>query len=189
MNFSAIKTNDIANGPGVRVSLFVSGCDLRCDGCFNASAWDFGAGEPFTVGVLGTILDELGSDRVAGLSVLGGEPLHPMNAQGVRTILRAVRDAYPNKGVWVWTGRTYEDVMASDQADVLDLVDVLVDGPFVSALRDMSLRFRGSSNQRIIDVARSRDENRVVTWSDGLLYDSRGWVGGGAGLSAASSRA
>lgn len=175
MNYSAIKTNDIANGPGVRVSLFVSGCDLCCEGCFNASAWDFGAGEPFTIGTLGTILDELASDRVAGLSVLGGEPLHPRNVEGVRTVLRAVRAAYPRKGVWMWTGRTYEDVMTSEEADVLRLIDVLVDGPYVKAIRDPGLRFRGSSNQRIIDLRASESEGRVVTWSDGLLYGSRGW--------------
>ena len=160
MNVSEIKHCDIANGAGVRVSVFVSGCRHRCRGCYNEAAWGFDAGVPFE-DVEERIVNLLGTSFIDGLSVLGGEPLEPENQIVLAPFLERVKGMYPDKDVWMWTGFTYEGLRGS-RADtehldrILSCVDVLVDGPFVEELRDITLRFRGSSNQRIIKTTSVR---------------------------------
>ena len=158
MNYSAIRTCDIADGPGVRVSLFVSGCTHCCKGCFNESTWDFAAGEPFTEETERRIFEACAPSHIAGLSLLGGEPFEPENQRALLPFLRRLRDRFgASKTVWIYTGCVVEELRdpasrwrteATDE--LLALADVLVDGPYVEELKDISLRFRGSSNQRII---------------------------------------
>lgn len=165
MNYAEIKYVDIANGPGTRTSLFVSGCRLHCKNCFNAQTWDFLFGKPFTPEVQGEILDSLAPHYVHGLTVLGGEPMEPENQRGLLPLLREMRVRYPQasgKTVWCYTGYTLETLAFGAKHcevtdELLDLVDVLVDGPYVDELHDISLRFRGSSNQRLIDLRATRD--------------------------------
>ena len=177
MNVSEIKRCDIANGPGVRVTVFVSGCRHHCRGCFNDGAWSFRAGVPFDGDA---IMDLLGTPYVDGLSVLGGEPLEPENQMVLAPFLERAKATYPDKDIWMWTGFTYED-LGSTRANtehlerILSCVDVLVDGPFVNELRDITLRFRGSSNQRIIDLRETRREGRVLLWDDGPVLSRRTW--------------
>lgn len=169
MNYSEIKYCDIANGTGVRTSLFVSGCRRHCKGCFNQSAWDFDAGKPFTEGEEYAILKSLDDLYVDGLSVLGGEPLEPENVPTVEHLLARVKDELPDKDIWMWTGNTYERVK---HMLILRYVDVLVDGAFVEERKDITLRFRGSANQRIIDLNKTRETGSLVLWDDG---ESRAW--------------
>ena len=158
MNYATIKWTDIANGVGVRISLFVSGCTHRCKNCFNEIAWDFHYGEPFDEAVKAKIIHELQSPFLAGLSLLGGEPLEPQNQEALYPFIKRVREMYPKKTVWCYTGFLFEDILGGKVGDpetaraLLGELDVLVDGPFVERLKDLSLRFRGSSNQRILDV-------------------------------------
>ncbi len=182
MRYAEIKQCDIANGTGVRTSLFVSGCRRRCPGCFNLVAWDFGYGYDFTREVEDGIVDSLRPSYVAGLSLLGGEPMEPENRVAVLGLLRRVREELPEKDVWAFSGFTWEELLAGDGADpspreLLVLVDVLVDGPYVDELHDITLRFHGSSNQRVIDVAASLAAGRVVEWSDDPVFAKRGMDG------------
>lgn len=149
MNYSKINHCDIANGVGVRVSLFVSGCERGCKGCFNASAWPFDAGQEFTKKTLVYLLDLCDPYYVNGLTLLGGEPLHPRNVEAVTEIARAYKERYPDKDLWCYTGYTYEEVK---DLPIMQYIDVLVDGPFIEGKKDISLTFRGSKNQRIIEV-------------------------------------
>ena len=149
MNYAGIITNDIANGPGVRVSLFVSGCRNHCTGCFNPETWDFSYGKPFTKETENTILDALRPSWTQGLSILGGEPTEPENEEALVPFLKRVRAELPGKDIWLYSGRTYE-TLKNDA--LLKLADVLVDGPFVQEQKDMRLAFRGSRNQRIINL-------------------------------------
>lgn len=154
MNYGAIKKTDIANGEGVRVSLFVSGCRHHCKGCFNQEAWDFSYGQAFTYDTINEILDAMDHPYIKGLSILGGEPLDPANIQWVETLIFCVRSKFgADKDIWVYTGYTYEEVK---DLDLLHWVDVLVDGPFIEEQKDISLRFRGSRNQRIIRLDKMR---------------------------------
>lgn len=164
MNYAAIKTRDIANGPGVRVSLFVSGCRHRCKKCFNREAWDFAYGEPYTPSTQMQLLDAVKPRYIAGLSLLGGEPFEPENRRALIELLRAFRERFPHKSVWCYTGFTFEALQreGDDAQELLSLVDVLVDGPFVEELKDPSLLFRGSSNQRIIDVPCSLKQGEFI---------------------------
>lgn len=170
MYYSAIKARDVANGPGVRVSLFVSGCTHRCEGCFQPETWSFTHGAPFTVDTIAEILKLLEPDYVAGLTLLGGEPLEPENQPEVLRLVRKVRAAYPRKNIWCFTGYTLEtDLWADPQPvtrELLGLVDVLVDGEFVLAQKNLSLRFRGSENQRLIDLKRSHRAGHVILWDE-----------------------
>ncbi|MBQ9783225.1 MAG: anaerobic ribonucleoside-triphosphate reductase activating protein [Clostridia bacterium] len=159
MNYATIKTHDVANGPGVRVSLFVSGCTHRCPGCFNAEAWEFGYGEPFTDEVTDKLLAALAPEYIKGFSLLGGEPFEPANRAVLAPLLERIRGVYPQKTVWCYTGYELDRELLSgkvgDESTVrrmLSCIDVLVDGRFVEAKRDLNLRFRGSSNQRILNV-------------------------------------
>ena len=174
MNFATIKKYDVANGPGVRVSLFVSGCTHRCKGCFNAEAWDFDYGQPYTAKTEEEILSALDHSYIAGLSLLGGEPFDPRNQETVCGLLKKVRARFPQKDVWCYTGYTLDKDLKEGGAaytpftkDMLESIDVIVDGEFVEALKDLKLRFRGSSNQRIIDLKRTRGSGEIKLWLDG----------------------
>ena len=160
MNYSGIIGSDIANGEGVRVSLFVSGCTHCCKGCFNPETWSFAAGEPFTEHTQDFLVEELSKPWIQGLSLLGGEPMEPENQLALVPFLRRVRAELPGKDVWCYTGCVLEKDLLSPSRwrtpftdEMLSMIDVLVDGPFVESLKDISLRFRGSSNQRILDRA------------------------------------
>ena len=170
MNYATIKNCDIANGPGVRVSLFVSGCTHRCPGCFNEVAWDFGYGEPFTQETIDHILNLLKPDYIQGLTLLGGEPFEPQNQGAVVELLRQVKKACPGKSIWAFSGYLFEkDILSGrlgDTSEYLSYLDVLVDGPFVEAKKNLSLRFRGSENQRLIDVPASLKTGVTVLWQD-----------------------
>ena len=160
MNYASIRECDIANGDGVRVSLFVSGCTHRCKGCFNEEAWDFAYGKPFTAETEAEILSALEPGFIDGLTLLGGEPMEPENQRVLVPFLRRVRDRFGlSRTIWVYTGCVLETELRSESRwrtevtdEFLSLIDVLVDGPFVEDLKDISLKFRGSSNQRIIDM-------------------------------------
>ena len=157
MNYATIKNCDIANGPGVRVSLFVSGCTHHCPGCFNEVAWDFGYGEPFTQQTIDLILDMLRPDYIRGLTLLGGEPFEPQNQGAIVELLRQIKREMPRKSIWAFSGYLFEkDILSGrlgDTREYLSYLDVLVDGPFVEAKKNLSLRFRGSENQRLIAVS------------------------------------
>ena len=169
MNYATIKKHDVANGPGVRVSLFVSGCTHRCKGCFNAEAWDFNYGEAFTEQIADEIIKALAPSYIKGFSLLGGEPFEPCNQKVLAPLLERIKSTYPNKTVWCYSGYDFErDMLAHRLGDacvtdrMLACIDVLVDGEFVEEKKDLSIRFRGSSNQRIIDVQASLTEKRIV---------------------------
>ena len=172
MNVAEIKKCDIANGPGVRVSLFVSGCTHHCPGCFNKVAWDFDYGTPFTEAVQQEILTALAPDYVRGLTLLGGEPLEPINQQALLPFLEKIRECLPNKDIWCYSGYTFEQICEDMSAGtpetgkLLSLIDVLVDGRFIESKKDITLRFRGSSNQRIIDLPRSLVRGEVILWQE-----------------------
>ena len=180
MNYGELKYCDIANGEGVRSSLFVSGCTHRCPGCFQPETWDFSFGRPFTREVEDELLASLAPAYVDGLTVLGGEPMEPDNQRALSPFLERVRVECPGKTVWLFTGDTYEALLAEasprriEATDaLLACVDVLVDGLYVEGLHDVSLRFRGSSNQRIIDLAATRAAGHVVLWRDDPQYAAR----------------
>lgn len=170
MNYAEIKNCDIANGPGVRVSLFVSGCTHHCPGCFNEVAWDFHYGEPFTEEVMDRIVKMLRPDYIRGLTLLGGEPFEPENQAGVVALLRKIKKELPQKTIWAFSGYLFDrDILSGrlgDTREYLSYLDVLVDGPFVAAKKNLSLRFRGSENQRLIDVPASLAAGEVVLWED-----------------------
>ena len=170
MNYATIKNCDIANGPGVRVSLFVSGCTHHCPGCFNEVAWDFGYGEPFTQQTIDTILQMLRPSYIRGLTLLGGEPFEPENQPAVLELLRQVKKELPDKSIWAFSGYLFDkDMLAGKVGDVseyLSYLDGLVDGRFVQEKKNLSLRFRGSENQRLIDVPASLTAGQVVLWQD-----------------------
>ena len=170
MHYATIKNCDIANGPGVRVSLFVSGCTHRCPGCFNEVAWDFDYGEPFTESVMDSILDMLRPSYIRGLTLLGGEPFEPQNQAAVVELLRRIKKELPEKNIWAFSGYLFDkDILSGrlgDCTEYLSYLDVLVDGPFVQAKKNLSLRFRGSENQRLIDVPASLAAGEIVLWQD-----------------------
>lgn len=173
MNYATIKRCDIANGPGVRVSLFVSGCTHRCPGCFNEEAWDFEYGRPFTQQTIDEILEMLRPSHIKGLTLLGGEPFEPQNQPEIVKLLRQIKATMPEKSIWAFSGYLFDkDILAGRLGpmeitrEFLGYLDVLVDGPFILAKKDLSLRFRGSSNQRLINVPASLLEERIVLWED-----------------------
>lgn len=175
MNYASIKIMDVANGPGVRMSLFVSGCTHYCKGCFNEEAWDFNYGEPFTQKETDYIIEYVSSPYIAGLTILGGEPMEHVNQQGLLSLLRQLREKCPDKSVWCFTGYDFEkDIVGRmiqeypETQELLSYIDVMVDGKFVEELKDLSIRFRGSSNQRIIMVKESLEQGEVVLWDESL---------------------
>ena len=188
MNYAEIKFADIANGEGVRTTLFVSGCTRGCPGCFNSGAWSFSAGEPFTREVEDRIIASLEPDYIDGLTLLGGEPMEPENQAGLVEFVERVREAFPRgcgKTIWCFTGDTLDELMVGGRHHtevtdrLLDCIDILVDGPWVQELYDITLRFRGSSNQRIIDLNATRAQaaelgvalaDAVRLWQDEDIY-------------------
>lgn len=170
MNYATIKNCDIANGPGVRVSLFVSGCTHRCPGCFNEVAWDFNYGQPFTQETIDRILAMLRPHYIRGLTLLGGEPFEPQNQGAILELLRQIKREMPEKSIWAFSGYLFDkDILSGrlgDTSEYLSYLDVLVDGPFVMAKKNLSLRFRGSENQRLIDVPKSLAAGEVILWDD-----------------------
>ena len=173
MHYGEIKNCDIANGEGVRVTLFVSGCTNHCKNCFQPQTWDFEFGQPFTAETEEQLLAMLRPDYINGLTVLGGEPFEPSNQRALLPFLRRVRETYPEKNIWCFSGFTYEELKTEGSHprcevtdEMLDQLDVLVDGRFVEELKDISLRFRGSSNQRLIDMKKSREAGELVLLPD-----------------------
>ena len=172
MNYAEIKNYDIANGPGVRVTLFVSGCTHRCEGCFNEMTWDFDYGNPFDESAEKRILDYLAPDYIAGLTLLGGEPLEYVNWQVLLPFVQTVKKKYPEKDIWCYTGYRFEEdildkfcVQWNQMREFLSYIDVLVDGEFIQEQKDISLQFRGSANQRIIQVQESLRSSGTVLWT------------------------
>lgn len=173
MNYADIKICDVANGTGVRVSLFVSGCTHHCPNCFNPETWDFNYGKAFTDQEADYIMEAVAPPHIAGLSLLGGEPLEFVNQQGILPLVKRLKETYPQKTIWCYTGYDFEkDVMGKmmHQWDftpsLLSYLDILVDGEFIEEKKDLGLRFRGSSNQRIIDVQKSLAEKKLVLWDE-----------------------
>ena len=173
MYYGEIKNCDIANGEGVRITLFVSGCTNRCPHCFQPQTWDFTYGQPFTAETEDYLLSLLAPDYISGLTLLGGDPFEPENQRALLPFLRRVRGRFPEKNIWAFTGFTYEELLAEDSHprceatdSLLSLLDVLVDGRFVEALKDISLRFRGSSNQRLIDLNATRRSGAITLLPD-----------------------
>ena len=195
MYYGEIKTTDIANGPGVRTTLFVSGCRHHCEGCFQPQTWDFHYGEPFTVETIKYILETLEPAYVKGLTLLGGEPFEPENQRDLIPLLRQVKERYPNKDVWCFSGYRLEELAGWDETsaeesehakecarknpprgdltdEMLSLIDVLVDGEFELENKSLSLQFRGSTNQRIIKVQESLEAGEVIIWTDERSLES-----------------
>ena len=172
MNYATIKSFDVANGPGIRVSLFVSGCTHRCPGCFNEVAWDFDYGQPFDQGVIDLILSMLKHGHIKGLTILGGEPFDPRNQGPIVELLRQVKAKYPEKSIWAFSGYLFDQICSGRLGDwevtkeYLSYLDVLVDGPFIEAQKNLNLRFRGSENQRLINVPASLSSGEIVLWED-----------------------
>ena len=171
MNYCNIKYFDIADGEGVRTTLFVSGCTNRCKGCFQPETWDFSYGEPFTKEVEDKILDSLEPYYVDGLTLLGGEPFEPSNQAALLPFLRRVRERYPEKNIWCFTGFILEDDLFEGGRkhtpftdEMLSLIDILVDGPYIEEQRSLMLQFRGSENQRVIDMKKTLQQGKVVIW-------------------------
>ena len=171
MNYADIKRIDVANGEGVRVSVFVSGCNHHCKGCFNQCAWDFNYGNKFTEKQENEVLKDLDHDYISGLSLLGGEPLEPTNQEGLLPLVKKVKEKFPDKKIWCYTGFDFEKDVVGKMAkqsettkELLQYLDVIVDGKFEEEKKDLKLRFRGSSNQRILDVQESLKENKLVEY-------------------------
>ena len=169
MNYCSIKPTDIANGEGVRVSLFVAGCTHHCPGCFNPETWDFAAGEPFNDAVISRIMQLLKPAYINGLTLLGGEPFEPENQRALLPLIRRIGTEMPQKNIWGYSGYVYDrDLIPGGRAfcevteEILDSLDVLVDGPFIESRKDISLKFRGSDNQRLIDLKATRREKKIV---------------------------
>ncbi len=178
MNYSAIKTHDVANGIGVRVSLFVSGCTHHCKDCFNAETWDFGFGNPFTEAEEQQIIDALSPSYIKGFSLLGGEPFEPANQRALVSLLERIKKTYPEKDIWCYSGYLLDKELLSEsraRCEVTDrmlaCIDVLVDGEFQTELKDLSIRFRGSTNQRIISVKESLETGTIVLATE--YYETR----------------
>lgn len=173
MNYAAIKKHDIANGPGVRVSLYVSGCTHHCKGCFNPETWDFNYGKPFDGAVKEEIIEALKPSYIKGFSLLGGEPFEPQNSAELAPFLKEIKSVYPEKTIWCYSGYDLEKDMLTYKIgdenvimDMLSCIDVLVDGEFKEAQKVIDLRFRGSTNQRIIDVKKTLETDDIVLWHD-----------------------
>lgn len=175
MKYAKIKKCDVANGPGVRVSLFVSGCNHHCKNCFNREAWDFNYGQEFTENEQNEIIDDLKPEYITGLSLLGGEPFERTNQEGLVPLIKKVKQTYPDKKIWCYTGFTFDKQILGEMIEkenrestkeMLNNIDYIVDGRFVEELKDPKLRFRGSSNQRIIDVKKSLEQNEIVIWDE-----------------------
>lgn len=171
MNYADIKQYDIANGPGVRISVFVSGCNHHCKDCFNEVAWDFNYGTPFTEETIETVIEYMKPSYIAGLTLLGGEPMEPVNQRGLLPLVRRVKEVYPEKTIWCFTGFLFDrDIVETmfdtipETRELVSYFDVMVDGKFVAELKNVNLRFKGSSNQRTIMVQDSLKRKEIVLW-------------------------
>lgn len=158
MRYNLIRKMDISNGPGVRVSIFMQGCSFHCKNCFNKETWDFEGGQEFTDETIDKVIDLCNKPEVKGLSILGGEPMHPTNIEGTTKLAKAFKEKYPEKNIWAWTGFKYDDIK---DKDVFNYIDVLVDGQYKDELHNPTLKWRGSSNQRVIDIKESKKENKI----------------------------
>ena len=167
MNYIKTSKNDIANGIGIGCVLWVSGCRCGCKNCHNQSTWDFNAGQPFTEDTMQEILLTLTKPYISRFTISGGHPLDPQNAPEVLKIVKRVKMVFPNKDIWVYSGYEWENIIKDETLrEIMKYTDILVDGPYIDELRDVSLAFRGSSNQRIIDVQKSFATNQVILWSE-----------------------
>ena len=167
MNYHNIKTDDMLNGDGLRVTCWVSGCSIRCFNCYNPQTWDFNSGIPFTENTMQEILYDLSKPYIKGFTLSGGHPLDTHNAPKVLEIVKRVKMVFPNKDIWIYTGYVWEDIIKDDTLkEILKRTDVLVDGAYIDELRDITLPFRGSSNQRIINVQESLNQNKVILWKE-----------------------
>ncbi len=160
MRYNKIRKMDISNGPGVRVSIFMQGCTFNCKECFNPETHDFNGGKEFTDETINHVLELCDNSNIRGLSILGGEPMHPRNQEGTAKLAKAFKEKFPDKDIWMWSGFSYDRDLRGKEA--LKYVDVLVDGQYVDSLRDPSLKWKGSSNQRVIDVKKSMKEGKIV---------------------------
>ena len=160
MRYNLIRKMDISNGPGVRVSVFMQGCSFHCKNCFNPETWDFEGGKEFTDETIEKVLELCSKEHVKGLSILGGEPMHPKNIDATTKLAKAFKEKYPNKNLWIWSGFEFDKDLKGKE--VLNYIDVLIDGVYKDELHDPTLKWRGSSNQRVIDVQKSIKEGKVV---------------------------
>ena len=163
MRYNKIRKMDISNGPGIRVSIFMQGCTFHCKNCFNSETWNFNKGIEFTDETINTVLELCSNSHVTGLSILGGEPLHENNILGTTKLSKLFKEKYPDKSLWIWTGNLFEDIK---EKEVLNYIDVLVDGRYEDELHDFRLKWCGSSNQRVIDVKKSLKRNKVVLYKE-----------------------
>ena len=159
MRFAKVRKEDISNGPGVRVSIFVQGCNRHCDGCFNPETWDYDKGQIFNRRIQELFLDLGKEKRITGFSILGGEPLD--QDERMLELIKKIKERYPDKTIWMWTGHTYED-LTDEQMEIVKLIDVLVDGPFIISQKSPGKRFRGSMNQRIIDIKKTLESGTIT---------------------------
>lgn len=160
MRYNKIRKMDVSNGPGVRVSIFMQGCTFHCPNCFNPETHDFHGGKPFEQKTIDRVLELCEQEYIQGLSILGGEPLHPKNIEGTTALAKVFKEKFPNKTIWVWSGFLFDQDLVGKE--ILQYIDVLVDGVFKEELHDFRLEWRGSSNQRVIDVPASLKQNKVV---------------------------
>ena len=163
MRYNTIRKMDISNGPGVRVSVFFQGCTFHCKNCFNPDTWDFNGGKEFTDEIIDHILELCSPSHITGLSILGGEPLHPKNVHGTIQLAKSFKERYPKKTIWCWTGFKFEDIK---NKEIFDYVDILVDGQFMQDKYDSTLKYRGSSNQRVIDIKKTLKNNKIALYKD-----------------------
>ncbi len=163
MRYNLVRKMDISNGPGVRVSVFMQGCEFHCKNCFNAETWDFKGGKEFTDETIEAIINLCKQEHITGLSILGGEPMHPVNIEGTTELARVFKEECPEKNIWIWTGYLFDKDLKGKE--VLNYADVIVDGQYVDDLHDPTLKWKGSSNQRVIDVKKSLESKEVVLLS------------------------
>ena len=163
MRYSKIRKMDISNGPGVRVSIFMQGCTFNCKNCFNPETHSFDGGNEFTEETIERVLNLCSNENIVGLSILGGEPLHPKNIDGTTALAKCFKEKYPNKTIWVWTGFLFENLKDSE---VMKYIDVLVDGQYIDELHSPLLKWKGSSNQRVIDVQKTLKENKIILYEN-----------------------
>ncbi len=163
MRYNLVRKMDISNGPGVRVSVFMQGCEFHCKNCFNPETWNFEGGNEFTQDTINEIMDLCGEKHVKGLSILGGEPMHPKNIEATTKLAKVFKEKYPNKNLWVWSGFKFDEDLKNKE--VLNYIDVLIDGQYKDELHDPTLKWKGSTNQRVIDVQRSLKNNKIIEFN------------------------
>lgn len=160
MRYNLIRKMDISNGPGIRVSIFMQGCHFHCKNCFNPDTWSFEKGQEFNDETIEEVLKLCGEPHIKGLSILGGEPMHPVNIEGTTRLAKAFKENYPEKTLWAWTGYKFDEYLKDKE--IVKYLDVLIDGQYVDELHDFTLKWRGSSNQRVIDVQKTLKENKII---------------------------